>query len=496
MVYKKMTGDRNFEHYIRSGPDKQSKHSGHLSKNIEEFDPTSKKPEGAKSFGMIPNKIVNKLLDKSNSNVRGEASEMLQIEMERCVKIQDIIPFLKSFLGFLSGLVEDINSRVVINILETVLILQKRLPTKMSGQLNLLIKMLLKINSEAKKEIKMLIYQNVKQLMSNCPVRAVVAELSQLASSDKAVVREEVLCLLSLGLLTFPSSDLDLDTISQTAAEALLDRARRVRQAALECLALVAQCLGHHRRQLHHLTDLVADLDRRERAGGQIVGAVRARLGRRCLPRLSSDGLLEYGLAGPGPDLEWILAGQGPLSLSSPLTRRSRADSSGAVRTASLPPLGSRLGSGGKMRSRSLYDHSKTVIPSIVKHSAPPPPQGEDREQPCDLQQLLASSPSPAPEAYQTFSRSESLVDLRDLAPADKPEAQKFDVKKSSLVSLGLASLDHQTIFDSENNADDDKLPGAFKNPSAALGKAIKDLESEEWQVEVAGLGALVRYFL
>ena len=127
-----------------------------------------------------------------------------------------------------------------------------------------------------------------------------------------------------------------------------------------------------------------------------------------------------------------------------------------------------------------------------MKHSAPPPPRSEDREQPCDLDHLLSSTASPAPEAYETFSRSESLVDLRDLRPSDKSEAQKFDVKKSSLMSLGLASLDHQTIFDSEN-ADDDNLPGAFKNPSAALGKAIKDLESEDWQVEVAGLGALVR---
>ena len=141
----------------------------------------------------------------------------------------------------------------------------------------------------------------------------------------------------------------------------------------------------------------------------------------------------------------------------------------------------------------SLYDNSKRVIPDIVKHSAPPPPRSEDREQPCDLEHLLTSTPGPAPEAYETFSRSESLGDLRDLAPSHKPEAGKFDVKKSSLVSLGLASLHHQTIFDSVKSTDDDNLPGAFKNPSAALGKAIEDLESEDWQVEVAGLGALVR---
>ena len=349
-----MIGERNFEHYAR-----QRKDFGHLSKNIEEFYPTSKKPDGEKSFGIVPNKIVSKLLDKSNSNVRGEASEKLQIEIARCSKIQDLIPFLKSFLEFLNNLLEDINSRVVINILDTILVLQKRLPSNMRCHLNLLTRMLLKINSEAKKEIKISIYQNVKQLMSNGPLLDVVEELVEVAATERtARVREEVLCLLSLGLLTFPSSDLDLERISQTAAGSLADRTRRVRQAAMECLALAAQCLGHLRRG--RLMALVSELDNRERSRGEMVSAVRARISRKCLPRLNCDGLVEFGLTvqgqdsgQPGPDLEWILRGS-----SQGLARWSRVDSGGAgaaikPRTPSLPPMGSRLeqGSVGKIRS-------------------------------------------------------------------------------------------------------------------------------------------------
>ena len=86
---------------------------------------------------------------------------MLHYEIEKCVKIQEIVPFLKSFLGFLSDLLEDMNSRVINNILDTILLLQHRLPANMCCHLKLLIKMLLKINSEAKKEIKILIYQTV-----------------------------------------------------------------------------------------------------------------------------------------------------------------------------------------------------------------------------------------------------------------------------------------------------------------------------------------------
>ena len=149
----------------------------------------------------------------------------------------------------------------------------------------------------------------------------------------------------------------------------------------------------------------------------------------------------------------------------------------------------------------SLYENSKRVIPDIIKHSAPPSPP-RDREQPCDLDRLFSTSPE-APDscqAYQTFSRSESLADLRDpkLDSQKQPSGQtvkgKIDLKKSSLVSLGLASFDHLTMFDSDKKeSDDNDLPGAFKYPSEALEKAIQDLESEDWQVEVAGLSALVR---
>ena len=489
---------------------KQRKHFKLLCKDME-FDSNSKKPAGGKSFGVISNKIVNKLLDKSNGNVRGEGSDMLQLEIENCVKVEQIIPFLESFLGFLSGFLEDINSRVINNILYTLLTLQKRLPTYMKSHVKLLIKMLLKVNTEVKKETKILIYQNVKQLMSNCHTQAVVDELLEFSSDSRSRVREDVMNLLTIALLLHPSSELDLERISQTAAVSVADSKRRVRQGAVECLAVSGQCLGRQRTEL--LLDFVRHLDRKERAGGDIVSAVRARINRKCLPRLSPDGLLEYGVdtGQQGPDVLWVLQGTGPVThLSAPASlldvhgqsRRNRAESGAGVkpRTPSLPPMSSRSQQGSvvKIRSTSLYENTKRVIPDIVKHSAPRTPS-RDREQPCDLERLLTPSAQHS-EAYQTFSRSESLADLRDpkhfseKKSSGQPSVGKFDVKKCSLVSLGLASLQHDTIFDSEKTETaNDELRGAFKHPAAALGKAIKDLKSEDWQVEVEGLSAIVR---
>ena len=181
-----LIGHTNFEYYLKTANNKQRTHFRLLCNGLENFPTNSKRPQNGRSFGLIPNKIVNKLLDKSNGNVRGEGSEMLQYEIEKSVRIEEIVPFLKSFLAFLSGLVEDINSRVINNILYTLLILQKRLPSYMKGHLQLLIKMLLKINSEKKKETKILVYENVKQMMTACGAQVMVDQLLEFRSDARS----------------------------------------------------------------------------------------------------------------------------------------------------------------------------------------------------------------------------------------------------------------------------------------------------------------------
>ena len=60
-------------------------------------------------------------------------------------------------------------------------------------------------------------------------------------------------------------------------------------------------------------------------------------------------------------------------------------------------------------------------------------------------------------------------------------------------MSLGLDSLHHTTMFDKDDNQDDDSAPGAFKSPEIAIARALEDLDSPSWQDQVAALAALVR---
>ncbi|KAK0177770.1 hypothetical protein PV328_001784 [Microctonus aethiopoides] len=138
-----------------------------------------------------------------------------------------------------------------------------------------------------------------------------------------AKTRENALQLLIFSLVTFPSTEFKVENVANKVALMVGDRRRRVRQAALDTLAVLAQIYEAEEvlqagqraaKQLKESTDMVA--------------AIRARLARKSLPMVSADGLVVYGLQisptvqiATGPDVDWIVAGSGSVS---PGTGRSR----------------------------------------------------------------------------------------------------------------------------------------------------------------------------
>ena len=57
-------------------------------------------------------------------------------------------------------------------------------------------------------------------------------------------MREDALNVIIFALLTFPSTEFDLEDLVITIAPYVTDQKKRVRQAAMECIALLSQCLG------------------------------------------------------------------------------------------------------------------------------------------------------------------------------------------------------------------------------------------------------------
>lgn len=114
---------------------------------------------------------------------------------------------------------------------------------------------------------------------------------------------------------------------------AAMDRKRRVRQAALDVLAVLGQISSPR-----SVLDIVHENITNREDGERLLSAVKARLARKQLPIISPNGDVQYALRIPSPDsstvmylfgadIEWINAGSGyvsPLSLKRRSTRLER----------------------------------------------------------------------------------------------------------------------------------------------------------------------------
>lgn len=117
-------------------------------------------------------------------------------------------------------------------------------------------------------------------------------------ASPEPNVREHVLNVIIYALLTFPGNEFNLARLADHVAPTLVDEKRRVRQAALECVALIGQFMG-----AGGVVKLQPVWERLERSGHEgVKTAVAMRLQRKQLPRLTDDGLVEYSLQLPSPN--------------------------------------------------------------------------------------------------------------------------------------------------------------------------------------------------
>lgn len=131
-------------------------------------------------------------------------------------------------------------------------------------------------------------------------------------------------------LMTFPSTYFDISTCVQKSAEAATDRKKRVRQAALDVLAVLGQISSPKM-----VIDEVVRSQTNSPDSDRLIAAIKARLSRKQLPTVTPDGGVQYALRIPTPpqavnnyffgaDIDWITAGIGSVSPTS-LKKRNDA---------------------------------------------------------------------------------------------------------------------------------------------------------------------------
>lgn len=325
-------------------------HTIAVTSNSDDFLDSS---DGPIEYGFVPISVMSKLRDQSNWRVRAQGIEELKTLMGQLRDTAPVYPNLGSLVTLLLGFLDDVNFKIGVTSLQIIGLLVAKLGVGVHPVLKPLLSALSNKLGDNKIVIRQENMKVLMQLMQILSPKAVLSVLTSNLQHRNSKVREETVNVFIAALLTFPSSDFSLPDLTNSIAPALVDSKRRVRQAALEAFAVIAQAMGSGRIQ-----PIIAAVDTVELTmGGEgVMGAVTARLARRQLPRVNRDGLVEYAVPMPssgtirgqsnvprGADIDWILAGT---------AGTGSADPTGSAR--STPGLNDSLNMSGPSPRRFL----------------------------------------------------------------------------------------------------------------------------------------------
>ncbi len=119
MRHREVLGEAEFQKYLDRMDTRQRNTFRILSQSFEDkdFHVTKRRPKDGVSFGMIPNCVINKLLDKQNRTMRAEGALMLIEDLKDATEQQPdrfdlLLPYMGSFIKFLGNLLQDASPKV------------------------------------------------------------------------------------------------------------------------------------------------------------------------------------------------------------------------------------------------------------------------------------------------------------------------------------------------------------------------------------------------
>ncbi|XP_068110457.1 TOG array regulator of axonemal microtubules protein 1-like isoform X2 [Hyperolius riggenbachi] len=269
------------------------------------------------TWGIIPQELQSRLLDLKDYKSRTRAIE----ELKQLIQDRDFSSVAHSdmvgFIGFLCTLLDDSNFTVVLVTLDVLNCFVMNLGQGVKEFLKQVISSTVKLLGDGKITVKqeyMKIYMRLMKVVG--PFKVLTVLLEHLKHKNSRI-REEVVNICIVSLLTYPSEDFNLPFLACEIAPCLIDSKRRVRHAALEAFAVLAASMGPGKSSLLKAVD---EVELQENGDG-LMNAVQARLARKTLPRISPQGLVEYALPFPssaqvrgthhlpGADTDWLLTG-------------------------------------------------------------------------------------------------------------------------------------------------------------------------------------------
>ncbi|XP_034381350.1 TOG array regulator of axonemal microtubules protein 1 isoform X2 [Cyclopterus lumpus] len=320
--------------------------------------------------GLISRELQVLLLDLKNYQNRTNGVEELKHILSEVDMKSVPSGSIEEFINFLPRLLDDSNFKVLYGTLQVLNLLIQKLDTGVDRYFQQIVSVALKALGDTH-TITRNEYMNVfRQLITTLAPQQVLDLVIGNLKHKNSRVREDVLNIIMAAMLSHPRKDFNIPKLCFEVAPYLADSKRKVRHAALELFAVFDYCLDTGKKQpLMKAVDMV---ELNEDAEG-LMAAVQARRARHVLPKLSSEGVVEYGLVAPKPahrcslqygsgaDLDWVMNGG---RISSARSHTTEPDSDRLYGYGSLGsltddlPLQRRIVSAGKGKNKLPWEMS------------------------------------------------------------------------------------------------------------------------------------------
>ncbi|KAK1894324.1 TOG array regulator of axonemal microtubules protein 1 [Dissostichus eleginoides] len=402
--------------------------------------------------GLISQELHELLLDLKNyQNRTNGVEELKQILSEVDIKSVPSGSILE-FINFLPRLLDDSNFKVLYGTLQVLNLLIQKLDTGVDRYFKQIVLVALNTLGDTR-TVTRSEYMNVfRQLIRTVAPQQVLDLVICNLKQKNSRVREDVLNIIMAAMLTHPRKDFNIPKLCFEVAPYLADNKRKVRHAALELFAIFDYCLDTGKKQpLMKAVDMV---ELNEDAEG-LMAAVQARRARHVLPKLSSEGIVEYGLVvpkpghrctlqhGSGADLDWVMNGG---RISSARSHRTEPDCERLYGYGSLGsltddlPLQRRIVSAGKGKNKLPWEMSGFSSSQTGQHL-----NGKCSEKVAS-EDFLPLSRKLSPETY-----------VPSFSPAQPPKPQSPRRRESPARLRRSGSLNLDTdIYKNSNFSDQD----------------------------------------
>eukprot|EP01135_Chromosphaera_perkinsii_P001920 Nk52_evm69s212 gene=Nk52_evmTU69s212 len=197
-------------------------------------------------LGILPSGLLSQLRDTTDWKARSLAVEKLQKIVNKLEDVRNVKKYVKGLLDLLGALLDDANFKIILTALQVIGDLVSKIGITVKPHLNFIVPKLVQKFGDNKMVIRQANMKVLNRLMHILSPKPVIAMLLPCLANQNWHVREEVVNVLISSTLTYEVHELDYEVIvSELLRRVLYDGRQRVKQVALEGLAVFNQKLGH-----------------------------------------------------------------------------------------------------------------------------------------------------------------------------------------------------------------------------------------------------------